>query len=95
MKQKSPFGIALLAACDEKKAHENMKRKYSLRALARDADIDQSHLTRCTNGDANISRDLLAKICNALGCSNETRTVLYYEAGFVVPAEVRNATHAA
>ena len=94
-KQKAPFGIALLEACQNKIERENLK-KYTFQMLARDAGIVPSHITRSANGDTRISREFVEKICIALNGPESEQIALYHSVGYLAPFEgQKNAVHAA
>lgn len=92
-KQKAAFGIALLAACQGKAKRDGVK-SFSMRKLSRASGVAQPHLTRCANGDGNLSREVIERICVALGCTPDEELDLYHAARYLAPFEENsNAIH--
>ncbi len=62
-------------------------KKYSLYRLSRDSGVDYGHVHRIVHGKSAPSKDILVKLCNALGCDREERTAIFHAAGYLSPDE--------
>jgi transcriptional regulator with XRE-family HTH domain len=81
MADKHRLGLLILEAARRKAQRDKIKH-YSLHNLADAAGTVQPYLTRITHGKSMPSRNMLIKICKALGCSPQEAQEIMHAAGY-------------
>lgn len=76
------LGVAIQQGCENKAAKLGIKT-YSIRQLARDTGITQSHITRAMHGQAQLSRNKINSISQTL----ESKEI-FHAAGYLSPDEL-------
>lgn len=94
MQPTTKLGAALLKACERRAKQLGIKR-YAVRRLAMDAHVAQPHVTRAMNGQVNLSREILAKLCKALESPHNEIVEIFNAAGYVPPEELDEVIQAA
>jgi transcriptional regulator with XRE-family HTH domain len=74
----------LYAALERKKREA---KKYSIYRLAKDVNRDYGHINRVMHGQSAPSREVLASICSALGCSKQEQREIFHELDYLAPGE--------
>jgi transcriptional regulator with XRE-family HTH domain len=64
-------------------------RGLAQKQVARDADIDNSTLSRLESGDRGVSREVLDRICDVLGLTRRERLDVLAAAGFLTDEAAR------
>jgi transcriptional regulator with XRE-family HTH domain len=70
-------------------------KPYSVYRLAKESGVDYGYVHRILHGKYIPSRDVLAKLCHALGCSRQERDDIFHAAGYRSPDEMEEEIHAA
>lgn len=76
-----------LQAARGRKSVDNGKA-YSLRRVSQDAGVDYGHIHRVFHGHSLPSREVLVKICDAMGCSAQERVEIFHSVGYLTPEEM-------
>lgn len=78
------LGVAIQQASENKAAKLGIK-KYSIRQLARDTGINQSHITRAMHGQVQLSRNKISVISSVLESQD-----IFHAAGLLSPDEIED-----